>query len=254
MAPGVTSPFWRYYGGKFRSGPRYPAPAYGTIIEPFAGAAGYAMRYPKRKVILIERYSVIAEMWRYLIQATADEIRRIPVVEHIDDLPGWVPQGARSLVGFSLSSACTSPRRTLSAGKIKLRALGRQYEGWCEAQRERVAAQVGLVKHWTIIEGDYSAAPDTAATWFIDPPYQAAGPHYIHSAVDYPRLADWCRERNGQVIVCEAEGASWLPFTSFGSVKAGPWKGSSREVIWTREEMSPRATAPSPAPQRAVSK
>ena len=236
-APQVgRSPFWRYYGGKFRTGPRYPAPTYGTIIEPFAGAAGYAMRHAERNVILVERYAVVAEMWRFLIRASADEIRRIPVVEHIDDLPGWVPQGARSLVGFSLSSACTSPRRTLSAGKIKLRALGRQYEGWCEAQRERVAAQVALIKHWTIIEGDYSAAPDTAATWFVDPPYQSAGRHYIHSEVDYPALAAWCRGRVGQVIACEAEGATWLPFRPFGATKAGPATRVSHEVIWTRGE------------------
>ena len=37
-------PFWAYYGGKWRSAPRYPAPVHGRIIEPFAGAAGYAMR------------------------------------------------------------------------------------------------------------------------------------------------------------------------------------------------------------------
>ena len=138
-----------------------------------------------------------------------------------------------------MSSACTSPRRKLSAGKIKLRALGRRYEGWCEAQRERVAVQVGLVKHWKIIEGDYTAVPDVTATWFVDPPYVAMGHHYVHATVDYTSLATWCRERVGQVIVCEAEGASWLPFRPFGAVKGGPARGTSQEVIWTSGELAP---------------
>jgi hypothetical protein len=200
------------------------------------------MRYADRQVILVEKYTVIAEMWRYLIGVSADEIRRIPAVENVDELPGWVPQGARALVGFNLSSACTSPRRTLSAGKIKLRAMGRRYEGWCPAQRERVAAQVSLIKHWQIIEGDYTDAPNVGASWFIDPPYQGMGHHYVHANIDYSALATWCRGRVGQVIVCEAEGATWLPFTPFGAAKAGPGTRVSHEVIWTnavtnREEL-----------------
>jgi hypothetical protein len=35
------------------------------MVEPFAGAAGYSLRYPERDVILVERYAVVAEMWRY---------------------------------------------------------------------------------------------------------------------------------------------------------------------------------------------
>ena len=148
-------PFWRYYGGKFRAVPRYPKPAHGTIIEPFAGAAGYALRYPDLEVILVERYAVVAEMWRYLIGTTPEEVRRIPTVEHVNDLPGWVPEGARSLVGFAMNSATVSPRLQLSAGLKKLTAMGRRFEGWNATQRERVAAQVPIVKHWRIIEGHF---------------------------------------------------------------------------------------------------
>src|SRR5689334_5925034 len=85
-------PFWRYYGGKWRAAPRYPTPLHDTIVEPFAGAAGYSLRYPDRRVILVDAYPVIAGMWRYLIRVSADEIRRIPEVEHVDALPSWVPQ------------------------------------------------------------------------------------------------------------------------------------------------------------------
>lgn len=88
-------PFWNYYGGKFRAAPRYPAPQFSTIVEPFAGAAGYSLRYHDRDVILVEKYPVVAEMWRYLIAVSPDEVRRIPEVEHVRELPDWVlPQGS----------------------------------------------------------------------------------------------------------------------------------------------------------------
>lgn len=94
-------PFWRYYGGKYRAAPRYPQPRHGTIIEPFAGSAGYALRYHRLDVVLVERYAVIAEMWRWLVAATAAEVLAIPDVEHVDALPGWVqkPTSARPPAG-----------------------------------------------------------------------------------------------------------------------------------------------------------
>ena len=228
-------PFWRYYGGKWRAAPRYPKPEHGIIVEPFAGAAGYAMRYPDARVTLVEKYDVVAEIWRYLIGTTAEEIRRIPLVECVDDLPAWVPQGGRWLVGFALNAAVVSPRRTLSSGRKKLRDMGRVYEGWSVQQRERVASQVERIRHWVVIEGDYTLAPDIEATWFIDPPYNnRAGSYYVHADLDYAVLATWCQSRRGQVIVCENEGATWLPFRTFATLKAGVNGKGSKEVIWTK--------------------
>jgi hypothetical protein len=34
----ITGPFWRYYGGKYRAAPLYPAPRHKTIVEPLAMA------------------------------------------------------------------------------------------------------------------------------------------------------------------------------------------------------------------------
>ncbi len=59
-------------------------------------------------------------------------------------------------------------------------------------------------------------------------------------AIDFPALGDWCRGRQGQVIVCENDGADWLPFTPFASAHAmfGTRRsGRSAEAIWTNEEM-----------------
>jgi hypothetical protein len=237
----ALKPFWLYYGGKYRAAPRYPAPQHRTIIEPFAGAAGYSMRYPDRDVILVEKYPVIAGIWRYLIRASADEILRIPEVEHVDALPDWVPQEARWLVGFSMNFATTSPRKRLSSGMKRLAATGRKRNGWTPAQRDMVAAQVDSIRHWRVIEDDWYRAPCIEATWFVDPPYNnKAGSHYVHGpgAIDFDMLARACTSSmQGQVIVCENEGADWLPFRPFATLKAGPrspGKGS-RDVIYTAD-------------------
>lgn len=236
--PLALRPFWRYYGAKWRAAPRYPAPVHDTIVEPFAGAAGYALRYPDRRVILVEKYAVIAEVWRYLIGASEAEVRAIPVVDHVDELPAWVPQGARYLVGFVMGAGQTTPRRRLSAGLRKFREQGKGAYGWSEAHRERCARQLAAIRHWQVIEGDYTAAPDIEATWFVDPPYQAAGVHYLHAStrIDFAALGGWCRARRGQVIACEAEGADWLPFRPFRPAAPAAMnrtKVSRGEVIWT---------------------
>lgn len=106
--------------------------------------------------------------------------------------------------------------------------------GWCPAQRERIAAQIDRIKHWKIIEGDYRAAPDIEAAWFVDPPYQKAGKHYVHKMLpdEYAELGAWCRTRRGQVVVCEAAGADRLPFEPFMAAKAAYERVVSHEVIW----------------------
>lgn len=227
-------PFWRYYGCKWRAAPRYPNPIHGAIVEPFAGAAGYSLRYPQHRIVLVEKYPVVAEIWRYLIGVSASEIRRIPCdPQCIDDVPSWVPKPARDLIGWWFNSATVSPCKTLSVGRKRLAAMGRKFEGWTEATRERVASQVDHIRHWTVIEGDYKQAPDIRATWFVDPPYNnKAGSYYVENGLDYAELGAWCRNRKGQVLVCENDGATWGDFAPFATLKAGVNGKGSREALW----------------------
>jgi len=229
-------PYFVYYGGKWRAAPRYPAPCHDTIIEPFAGSAGYALRYPDRKVVLVEKDAILAELWRYLIRATAPDFLGLPDLrdgETTDDLR--ICDGARALIGFWLNKGVSSPRKSPSAW---MRSGVRPKSYWGPEVRAMLAAQAGKIAHWQIIEGDYTEAPDTLATWFVDPPYVGAGHMYRHGpkGIDYAALASWCLARSGQVMVCENSGATWLPFKEHLVAKSLPGsrgKGHSNEALWS---------------------
>lgn len=237
-------PFFCYYGGKWRAAPKYPAPEHDTIIEPFAGAAGYATRYADRKVVLVERDPIVAGLWRYLIGASVAEILRLPDMppdgSTVDDLD--VCQEARWLIGFWLNKGASSPRKSPSAW---MRQGTRADSFWGNEVRVRVASQVDRIRHWQVIEGSYEDAPGVTATWFVDPPYQGAGRHYRCASLDFAALGAWCMTRPGQAIVCENVGADWLPFVPFARIKSNEsksGKGVSLEAVFTRHYM-PAAAA-----------
>lgn len=227
-------PFFCFYGGKWRAAPRYPAPKFKTIIEPFSGAAGYSTRHFERDVILLDINPVIQSLWRYLINVSSSEIRSLPIaVEHVDKLS--VCTEARHLIGFWLNKATScSPRKQPSAW---MRSGIRPNSYWGEAVRERIANQVEHIRHWKVLDGGYQSSPELEASWFIDPPYaNAAGAMYRHQVDDYGTLGEWCRQRKGQLIVCENDGASWLPFEPLGTFKSNPGKrgkAKSQEVMYS---------------------
>ncbi|NPU64719.1 hypothetical protein HL667_06910 [Bradyrhizobium sp. 83012] len=234
-------PFFGYYGGKWRDALRhYPQPEYPQIIEPFAGSAGYALRYHDRNVTLCELDPVIAAVWGYLIRVKPREILAIPDLKTdctIDDLK--VCEEAKWLVGFWLNRAAASPRRSPSKW---MREGIRPGSFWGTRVRETIAQQVEAIRHWKIYHCSFEECPNSSAgaTWFVDPPYQVAGKHYRFGSdgIDYDFLARWCRTRTGQVIVCENAGASWLPFSDLGDVKTTRTDRRSAEVVWLSSRMA----------------
>jgi hypothetical protein len=239
-APPALSPFFGYYGGKWRSAPKhYPRPEYAALVEPFAGSAGYSLRYSDRKVILCEIDPILAGVWSYLIRVKPREILAIPDVgpgSSVDDLR--ICQEARWLVGFWLNRGAPSPRKTPSRW---MREGIRPGSFWGQRVRDTIARQVDAIRHWKVFNCSYTDCPTSrTATWFVDPPYVEAGKHYRFGSerIDYPELASWCRSRSGQVIVCENEGADWLPFWELGDVKTTRAKRRSREVVWVSTEAS----------------
>lgn len=231
-------PFFCYYGGKWRAAPLYPPPEHATIVEPFAGAAGYATRYPDRNVVLVERDPIVAGLWRYLTRATVSEIMALPDMpldgSTVDDMD--VGQEARWLIGFWLNKGASSPRKSPSKW---MRSRIRPNSYWGPEIRSIIASQVDRIRHWQVIEGSYEQAPDVEATWFVDPPYQKAGKHYRCSELDFSGLAAWCQTRAGLTVVCENVGADWLPFVPYQRIKASESKSggkTSHEAVYIRRQ------------------
>lgn len=232
-------PFFGYYGGKWRRAcTDYPAPRFGTIVEPFAGSAGYALRYPDRRVILNELDPKIAGVWSYLLRVTPAEVLALPDVPldgSMDDVTG-IPQEARWLIGLWLNKGnqrvCKTPSAWMRSGK---------YPGsfWGDRVRGTIAGQLEAIRHWTIRHGDYRGLDVPGeATWFVDPPYQEMGRHYTHGSrgIDFRELAGWCRGRAGQVIACEAAGADWLPFREVSVIRTTRKGRPAREAVWLSDE------------------
>lgn len=253
-------PFFGYYGGKWRDALKhYPAPRFNTIIEPFAGSAGYALRYYyAKRVFLFEKDPVVAGVWDYLInKATTDDILTLPDVP----LKGSVERlkvcaEAKALIGFWLNRGVSMPRKKPSRW---MRDKIRPGSFWGERVRNTIASQLHMISHWKIYNCDYTEAPEILAkelpeedefTWFIDPPYQKAGHHYRYGAngIQYAELAKWCRSRPGQVIVCENKGAKWLPFKSFADVKTTR-KKRSKETWWSNEKKPKKRFGQPTSPQ-----
>jgi hypothetical protein len=228
-------PFFCYFGGKWRNTPHYPPAAFPTIIEPFAGAAGYSLRHPERQVLLYDLDPCIAGLWQYLIAVSEAEILALPDLywdDHVDDFA--LPQEARWLIGFWLNKATTHPCKRPSRWMIQ-RIRPKSF--WGPEIRQRIAGQLQHIRHWKAFQGSYTAAPDIPATWFIDPPYQGAGVHYRHGSrgFNYIHLGAWSRVRQGQVLVCENSGAAWLPFGHLGDFKAANSRAAtnySKEALW----------------------
>lgn len=240
-APQVR-PFFGFYGGKWRDALKhYPAPQHDTIVEPFAGSAGYALRYYDRKVILCDLDPVLAGVWSYLIKVKPQEILRIPDLaadQTVDEIN--VCQEARWLIGFWLNRGVATPRRAPSKWmRIKIRPGS----FWGERVRTTLARQVETIRHWKVHNCSYANAPTPKlATWFIDPPYQRAGQYYRYGSarIDYAALSAWCQKRKGQVIVCENQGATWLPFEPLASVKTTRSK-RSKEAVWISDAIASRS-------------
>jgi site-specific DNA-adenine methylase len=225
----ILRPFFSFFGSKWRASKYYPEPKYNTIIEPFAGSAGYSLRHFNKSVILIDKDPIICDIWKYLVSVSQQEILNLPDVgpqQRIDSLD--IPIPAQYLIGLCVHRATTTPSKTKSVWSI-------QYPQWtwCNNIRIRIANQLKYIRHWQILNTDYKNIPNIEATWFIDPPYIDKGYRYTFGSksIDYKNLSSFCLERKGQIIVCEQDGAGWLPFKHFRRIKST--HGFSKEVVYT---------------------
>jgi site-specific DNA-adenine methylase len=218
-------PFFSYFGSKYNLAKHYPSPKHNILIEPFAGSACYALHYPNKQVKLYDKYDVICGIWDYLIHASEKEILDLPMIDFDKSVNDYnICQEAKWLIGYWIHTSNYRPD-TKWTSRCKSSAQGyiakngdvfkpRNYNTWTELNKIKIASQVQHIRHWTIEQKSYDQIDNGDACWFIDPPYEYEGKGYVHGSlkIDYEHLGNWCREREGEVIVCEGEKATWLPF------------------------------------------
>ncbi len=225
-------PFFSYYGSKWRLTAEFPKPQYPVIINPFCGSASYALRHHQKGVILNDANPKITAIWNLLTSKDAEEvIRAIPTdISHTSELGPEFPDGARWLVGFWIARASGHPRQTASK---------QDWTRWGTKAKSRILKQLPYIFHWKVCEtGSYEDLPDIECTTIVDPPYVQKGGFYEKSNkdIDFEKLAEWCLSRKGQVIVCEQEGANWLPFRFLKEVRTTRNLTASREVLYYRDK------------------
>ena len=216
-----------YYGRKKQIAKYYPIPNFDTIIEPFAGSAAYSLYANnwKKQVILIEKDEKVSQIWDWLINhATVEEIKCLPDLK----------VGEKSSEFLHIVHAATKMAFHFKTIKVTP-VLERNWE----ISRRVFAENLYKIKHWQIINGDYTTAPDISATWFIDPPYKGdAGLGYRHSSkmLNYENLASWAKNRKGEVIFCEGQNGDYLPFKPLLNLKGVAGK-VSKEVMFYKSEI-----------------
>lgn len=192
-------PLFKWFGSKWQSAKRYPAPLYPTIFEPFAGSAGYSLNYVEKNVRIDEINPNLISLWMWLIHdATQSDILAIPI-----DYP----------VGYNIKESGLSGgqqlllkhwQRTNNYGECwTVSPWGNKPGQWTANTRSRVAEEFQAVKHWKL----GPIAWDEDGTYFVDPPYQF---NYTYGCknFDHRGLANSIRkllfDTHSHVIACEA--------------------------------------------------
>jgi hypothetical protein len=212
-----------YYGSKRLLAHYYADPRHDLIVEPFAGSAGYSLHGDRwqKDVLLLDRDTRLVGVWDWLIgEATRATILALPELR----------VGETSTEFLSIASVATRTVNSLGTAVVTPSMVA----AW-EESRSHLAADISKIKHWHVRSGEYTDAPDVAATWFVDPPYEGfVGDGYVHGSpgLDYTRLAAWIRARAGQALACESGVAGYLPFEPLRVGTDDPGDAHA-EFIWS---------------------
>lgn len=211
----------KYPSSKLSHAKHYPAPQYPIVVEPFAGGAGYSTYYEPKTAHLNDLDHRVAAAWRAAIRSDIASIPEIIIGERASEV---VSGDAEWLV------------RSYGGGGFFQNKAQNWLPGF-ERVRSRLIEYQKQIAGWTITNGDYRDPPDIEATWFVDPPYisHKMSKLYAKNAINYYELAEWCKSRRGQVIVCEGPGAEWLPFEPLYEQKSkrkGNYGAAAFECVW----------------------
>lgn len=194
---------FEYFGAKKRLAHTYQPPFYPHVIEPFAGAAHYTIRWKPPQSTIFDIDPEVVAFWRWLQTTPYNKIASLPPCEGNQLWPIATDHPAI----FFYRNLAGSQGNTNTAGQF-------QSNNFVPALRY-LLANLDYIRTINVIHDDYRNAHNVEATWFVDPPYQHQGTRYTYGAtgIEYSHLGEWCQNLRGQVIVCEQEPANWLPFT-----------------------------------------
>jgi len=225
-----------YFGNKIALIDDYPKPLHDLIVEPFCGSARYAVKYGlTRDVWINDKYKVIYDIWVWIRSASKSDIYGLPKLKSKGDSLENIKslsEPERNLLGFATGVGRAQPCNKISA-------FGSARDGTVQL-RKALLRLCGRISHWRITNWDYSKITNKQASWYIDPPYQFFGHHYKHNekSIDFKHLGQWCLERKGQVMVCEAGKANWLPFVPLKkNIRRLQRKDDYREVWYYQSDV-----------------
>ena len=230
----MLRPFFPFYGSKWRTASLYGDPRGSTVVEPFAGSAGFSVFWECDDVWLFDIDPVIVGVWDYLIKATKFDFANLPLLSPGQSITDFnISQEAKWLIGFWLNRGSSTPKLTLT--EFSARSDKGQMV-WGQKAKNRLMEQAGRIKTWRVSQSSYvnidSCQFGQSCYWFVDPPYVEKGRYYKHriAACDYSGLADWCKHLPGYGCVCENTGAGWLPFENLSNAKS--MRGRSLESVY----------------------
>lgn len=222
-----------YYGSKSKIVNYYPPPKHNRIIEPFAGSARYSLKYWENDVLIVDKFETVVNVWKWLQKCSYNDIVKLPQLTKGMDIRTLNLTGEElNFVGFMAGVAQGKPRMKVSP----FAAI--HFEKTRKSKYETIAEQLHKIRHWKIKCDDYRNIENIEATWFIDPPYQFGGQHqyqFNNKLIDFMKLGEWCKSRNGQVLVCENTKADWLPFTPMKIIQ-GCANSFTTEAIWSNHK------------------
>lgn len=178
----------------------------------------------------MDKFEIVYRIWKWLQQCSPQDILKLPEPQPGESIrrEDFDCIEAAWLMGYMIQGGVNYPGLTVSPTGNFGKAVHRD--------KKRIANSLWKIKHWNIIHGSYLDLPNIEATWFIDPPYQYGGEYYRESnkGWNYEELAEWCKSRQGQVIVCENTKADWLPFIPMKEMRGS--NSITTEAIWTNYE------------------
>ena len=217
-----------YYGSKSKIVDYYPPPKHKKIIEPFCGSARYSLKYWQNDVLIMDKSENLINVWKWLQQCSKNDILKLPkLTTGLDIRKIELSEIERTFLSYLVASGRPS--------NIVTKFM--DYDNGNQKVYKRIADSLELIRHWEIKLGSYDELENVEATWFIDPPYMFGGEHYKESNknIDFAKLAEWCKNRNGQTIVCENMKADWLDFKPLTKIQ-GACQTNTTEAIWSNHK------------------